>query len=112
LSFAYDWILLLDADECLTPELFREIQQAICDSRADGFYVGLDVSFLGRRLRHSGATFHKLALFRRGKGRFECRTREQDSSMCDMEVHEHIIVDGLTRTLRSRIAHRNVESIA
>ena len=112
LSFAYDWILLLDADECLTPELFSEIQRAICDARVNGFYLGLDVSFLGKRLRHSGATFHKLALFRRGKGRFECRTRNQDSSMCDMEVHEHVIVDGSTQTLNSRIAHRNVESIA
>jgi glycosyltransferase involved in cell wall biosynthesis len=112
LNFSYDWILLVDADESVTPELWREIQRAIRDSGTDGFYVALDLFFLGRRLRHSGATFHKLALFRRGKGRFECRTREQDSSMCDMEVHEHVIVDGPTRRLKSRIAHRNVESIA
>src|SRR6185437_12425125 len=74
LNFSYDWILLVDADESVTPELWREIQRAIRDSGTHGFYVALDLFFLGRRLRHSGATFHKLALFRRGKGRFECRT--------------------------------------
>src|ERR1700759_5461831 len=31
LPLAYDWILLLDADEVLTPELSAEIQRAIQD---------------------------------------------------------------------------------
>ena len=112
LQLAYAWVLLLDADEALTPELFREVQSAICRPEIDGYHIGLEMFFLGKRLRHSGASFFKLSLFRRGKGKFECRTREQDKSMCDMEVHEHVIVDGKTSTLCSRLAHHNVESLS
>ncbi len=68
LAFSHDWILLLDADEVLTPELSREINKRIQDSKYDGYYIALEQYFLGRRLRHSGATFHKLSLFRRGRG--------------------------------------------
>ena len=32
--------------------------------------------------------------------------------MCDMEVHEHVIVQGGVRTLRNKLLHRNVESLA
>ncbi len=111
LSFQYEWVLLLDADESLTPELHAEIQGAICDPGVSGYYIGLDMHFLGRRLRHSGATFYKLSLFRRGMGHFECRARQQDSSMCDMEVHEHVVVQGATRKLKARLVHRNVENL-
>ena len=68
--------------------------------------------FLGRELRHGGAGFDKLSLFRRGKGRFECRLSEQDVSMADMEVHEHVIVQGKTARLKNPLLHHNVESIS
>ncbi len=107
-----EWVLLLDADESLTPELVSEIEAAIRNPSMDGYYIGLDMHFLGRRLRHCGASFYKLSLFRRSKGRFECRTPDQDSSMCDMEVHEHVMVDGPTATLSERLVHRNVTSLS
>ena len=112
LPLAYDWVLLLDADESLTTELFVEMQQAIRAPRFNGYYVGLEISFLGKRLRHSGASFYKLSLFRRGHGKFECRAQGQDSSMCDMEVHEHVMADGPTAKLRSRLVHHNVENLS
>jgi hypothetical protein len=105
-------VLLLDADESLTPELVLEIEQAIRNPQIDGYYIGLEMFFLGKRLRHSGATFYKLCLFRRGKGLFECRTVRQDASMCDMEVHEQVIVSGPTGTLKERLAHRNTDTLA
>lgn len=136
LPFAYDWILLLDADEALTPELVEEIKAVIPDSRDisrdvsrgdsqndsrndspdgqryNGYHLALRIYFLGRELRHSGATFRKLALFRRGKGHYECRLREQDASMADMEVHEHVVVDGRTGYLQSPLLHHNVSSLS
>src|SRR5581483_9639565 len=112
LPLRYDWVLLLDADESLTPELIAEIKKAIAREDVNGYFVGLDMFFLGRRLRHGGASFYKLSLFRRGQGRFECRTQDQDDSMCDMEVHEHVIVDGRTAKLRNTLVHRNVESLS
>jgi len=112
LPLAYDWVFLVDADEALTPELAGEMQQAIQDARIDGYYIGLQVVFLGRVLRHGGAGFYKLSLFRRGKGRFECRLKDQDSSMADMEVHEHVIVEGKSLRLKNALRHHNVESIS
>jgi len=112
LPLAYDWILLLDADEVLTRELANEIGQVIQDPRIDGYFIALEMYFLGRRLRHSGASFWKLALFRKGRGRYECRLQDQDLSMADMEVHEHVVVAGATRKLRSPLVHHNVESLS
>jgi len=116
LPFTYEWVFLVDADEALTPELAAEIQGAIRNPDCDGYYVALRMLFMGRELRHSGANFYKLSLFRRTKGRFECRLREQDQSMADMEVHEHIVLDeeskGKTANLRYPLIHHNVKSLS
>lgn len=112
LPLAFDWVLLLDADEIVTPALANEIRQAINDSRFEGYYLKLQMYFLGRRLRHCGAGFSKLSLFRSGQGRFECRLQDQDNSMCDMEVHEHVVIAGRTGSLRNPLVHTNIESLS
>lgn len=115
LPLTHDWILLVDADEALTPDLAAEIQGAIQSQAYDGYYISLRMFFLGRELRYCGASFDKLALFRRGKGRFECRLREQDQSMADMEVHEHVVLEGGKANvgrLRHPLIHHNVESLS
>jgi hypothetical protein len=117
LPLAYDWIFLVDADEALTPELALEIREAIQNPDCDGYYIALRMFFLGRELRHSGASFYKLSLFRRSKGRFECRLKDQDQSMADMEVHEHIVMEAegvsiRTSRLRHPLLHHNVESLS
>ncbi len=112
LPFAFDWILLVDADEALTPELEEEIRNAVRNPNINGYYISLRMYFLGRLLRHGGAGFWKLSLFRRGKGGFECRLKNPDSSMADMEIHEHIVVEGPTARLRNPLAHCNVESLS
>jgi glycosyltransferase involved in cell wall biosynthesis len=112
LPIANDWILLLDADEVVTPELADEIRQAIQSSNVEGYWIRLQMYFLGRILRHGDASFCKLSLFRKGKGRFECRLRDQDQSMADMEVHEHVIVDGPVGQLTHSLVHHNVESLS
>jgi glycosyltransferase involved in cell wall biosynthesis len=112
LPLAYTWVFLLDADEALTPELAEEVRQAIQNVHYDGYYIALRMFFLGRLLRHGDASFYKLSLFRRGKGRFECRLNDQDASMCDMEVHEHVVVDGQTARLENLLLHDNAESLS
>ena len=111
LPFENDWVLLLDADEVLTPDLADEIEEAIRDPNLIGYRVFLRINFLGRELRFGGNGFWKLSLFRRGKGHFECRLRDQDHSMSDIEVHEHIIVDGRIGKLRHALPHHNIESL-
>ena len=112
LPLKYEWVLLLDADEVVTPSLAREIRAAISDPAINGYHLGLQMWFLGRPLRFSGARFWKTSLFRREKGRFECRLAAQDSSMADMEVHEHVIVDGSTTFLKEPLIHHNVDSLS
>ncbi|HST08797.1 MAG TPA: glycosyltransferase family 2 protein [Terriglobales bacterium] len=112
LPLTHDWILLLDADEVLTPELTTEIQGAIQNPNINGYYIALRIYFLGRVLRHGDARFWKLSLFRRGKGKYECRLKDQDTSMADMEVHEHVYVDGRTARLENPLIHHNVESLS
>ena len=112
LPLQFDWIFLVDADEALTPELAEEIRQAIRNPAINGYYVSLRMYFLGRLLRHGSAGFWKLSLFRRGKGGYECRLRDQDASMADMEIHEHVVVDGPTEKLKHPLEHYNVESLS
>ena len=112
LPIAYDWILLLDADEVVTPKLAREIRQAIQNPDVTGYRICLQLYFLGKLLRHCDASFWKLSLFRKGQARFECRLKDQDASMADMEVHEHVIADGPTAELRNPLVHHNVESLS
>jgi glycosyltransferase involved in cell wall biosynthesis len=68
-----DWILQLDADEALEPELAVDINSATNDpGNAVGFYIPRKNIFLGRWIKHGG--FYpdpKLRLIRRGEGQFE-----------------------------------------
>jgi glycosyltransferase involved in cell wall biosynthesis len=112
LPMAYEWILLLDADEVLTPELSEEIRSSILNPAIDGYSILLRTWFLGRVLRHGDVGLWKLSLFRRDKGRYECRLKDQDVSMADMEVHEHVVVEGATSKLRNPLIHHNVESLS
>jgi len=65
-----DWVLLLDADEEVSPGLAEEIRAAIADPHAaSGYKLPRKNLFLGRWMRHGG--FYpdpKLRLFRRGQG--------------------------------------------
>jgi glycosyltransferase involved in cell wall biosynthesis len=112
LPLSQNWILLLDTDEVLTPALTAEMRSAILNPAVDGYSILLQTWFLGRPLRHGDVALWKLALFRRGKGRYECRLKDQDVSMADMEVHEHVVVEGPTSKLRNPIIHHNVESLS
>jgi glycosyltransferase involved in cell wall biosynthesis len=107
-----DWVLLLDADEAVTPALIREIRSVIDNPERNGYYLALQMWFLGRPLRFSGARFWKMSLFRRNKARFECRLAAQDNSMADMEIHEHVMVNGPTAFLKEPLMHHNVDSLS
>jgi glycosyltransferase involved in cell wall biosynthesis len=112
LTFLYDWVLLIDADESMTPGLAEEINGIVSNGDAEGYYIKLQMFFLDRQLRFSGANFWKMSLFRRGRGRYECRLKNQDISMADMEVHEHVVINGRTGRLKNPLIHHNVESLS
>ena len=96
LSLAHgDWVLSIDADERVTPELAQAITAAMADDKADGFEVPRRSTFCGREMRHSGwFPDYVLRLFRRGKARFS-----------DDVVHERVICDGPVVRLKAPLMH-------
>ena len=101
LPIATEWVLLLDADEYLTPALRAEIAAAIASEGTAGFYVPRMNVFLRRPLRHAWwYPDYQLRLLRLGKGRFE-----------DRAVHEHVLVDGPEDFLRDPLMHENLKGI-
>ena len=90
-----DWVLAIDADERVTPELASAIQQAIVDAGADGYEIPRLSSFCGRQMRHSGwFPDHVLRLFRRGRARFT-----------NDIVHERVVCDGKIARLSQPLMH-------
>jgi glycosyltransferase involved in cell wall biosynthesis len=90
-----DWVLSIDADERVTPELAAAIQAALADAGADGFEFPRLSSFCGRQMRHAGwFPDYVLRLFRRGRARFD-----------DAVVHERVICDGPVKRLKPPLQH-------
>lgn len=109
--FRNDWILLLDADEILLKPVKREISEAIASDRYNGYWLRFQLYFLGRQLKYGGFDLWKLFLFKRGKGRYERRFENQNAKMSDIEVHEHVVVDGPVGRLSNPVRHENWNSL-
>jgi glycosyltransferase involved in cell wall biosynthesis len=90
-----DWVLSIDADERVSPELAAEIRHAIETRKADGFEIPRSSDFCGSTMRHSGWFPDRvLRLFRRDKGRFT-----------DDLVHERVLCDGTIARLKASLRH-------
>lgn len=90
-----DWVLSLDADERVTPELRAEIESVLQNPRADGYEIPRLSSFCGRFMRHSGwHPDYVLRLFRRGKGSFS-----------DVLVHESVQLQGSVARFQQPLLH-------
>lgn len=91
-----DWILQLDADERITPELREEINHIINNpANRDGYWIPRQNFFLGKWMRKGGLYPDPvIRLFRRGKGRLPCKS-----------VHEQIEIDGQVGFLKNHMIH-------
>ena len=68
---AHEWVLIVDADERVTPELAAEIKQALASPECDGYRILRRNHFFGHEIRHCGwNTDDVLRLFRRDLGRY------------------------------------------
>jgi glycosyltransferase involved in cell wall biosynthesis len=100
-----EWVLILDADERITPELAAEIQQELKQPRADGYFINRRFMFLGKWIRHCGYyPSWNLRLFRHGRGRYET-VQTSDTASGDNEVHEHVVMKGPTARLKQDMLH-------
>ena len=97
------WVLRVDADEYLTPELVAEIRARLpgLAPEIDGVYCGRRMTFQGRLIRFGGVfPIRVLRLFRHG--RRQCENRWMD---------EHIKVAGPTADFRGDLIDDNLNSL-
>ncbi len=105
------WVLLLDADEEVTPELADEIARVVRSNPAEaGFLIHFHYFFLGKLLRH-GDPLWKLCLVRHRDARFEAMDVPEVTSY-DVELHEWVRVVGRVTRLRSVIVHRDFQNLS
>lgn len=100
----HDWILNIDADERITPELAEEITQVIenKENNVVGYWIPRKNIIFGKWIEHTGwSPDHVLRLFKKQKGKFE-----------EKHVHEMITVDGDTAYLKQPLVHLNYETIS
>ncbi|MFM2279233.1 MAG: hypothetical protein RLZZ444_1464 [Pseudomonadota bacterium] len=97
------WVMRLDADEVVSPELAGEIATELPRLAPDieGVTVGRRISFMGRSIRHGGVfPIRVLRIFRHGAGRCE-----------DRWMDEHIKVSGPIAGLKGEILDDNLNSL-
>jgi glycosyltransferase involved in cell wall biosynthesis len=106
LPFHNEWILIVDADEVVVPELATEIAQVIESDRADGYFLNMKYYFLGRRIRHCGySEAWNLRLFKHRLGRYERMPVSPGTRTGDNEAHEHVELNGRLARLSNELDH-------
>lgn len=97
-----EWVLSIDADEHITPELHAEIENAMQSSQYSGYQIPFLSNFCGKQIRHGGwyPDYH-LRLFRR-----------TDSEFTNAVVHERVDVKGQIGFLKSPILHDSYTDLA
>jgi glycosyltransferase involved in cell wall biosynthesis len=100
---SHAWVLNLDADERVSPELAQEIQAALRHPpKVVGYYMPRMTWYLGDWVRHCGwYPDAKLRLFRKDAGQWVGRA-----------LHEHVEVGGPTAAFRQPLYHYSYRDIA
>ena len=98
-----DWIMFVDADEEIPPELSEEIRTEL-NGRAkdlDGYFVYRRTYYLGRWIRYGGwYPDGEIRLYRREKGRWEGG------------LHAKLVVDGKVGVLKNQYFHYTYGNIS
>jgi len=101
---AADWVLSIDADERVTPELAAEIGELLAapPEGIAGCSLPRRTWYLGRWIRHGGwYPDRKVRLVRRGRGRWD-----------GGRIHERLVAEGGIRRLRGDLLHYTYRDIA
>lgn len=113
LPFRNEWVLIVDADEVVVPELAAEIRARIEADEADGYYLNSKYYFLGRRIKHCGySECWNLRLFKHGLGRYERMPDHSGGRSGDNEAHEHVELRGRVGRLAHELDHHAYPTIA
>ena len=106
LPFSHEWVLILDADECLPPQAEEEIRNIVSNpiEKHCGYWINRRYFFLEKPLKHSYFPNWNLRLFKHKLGRYE-KITELNTDSGDNEIHEHVVVQGTTGRLNSIMDH-------
>lgn len=96
----HPWVLIMDADEYMTPALAQEIVGVVSGRGqpervgcGDGYWINRRFMFMGRWIRGCGYyPSWNVRLFRHEVGRYERIGSLGDTSSGDNEVHEHVVL--------------------
>ena len=104
LGLKNEWVLILDADERVTPELKHEIAALlnIDDNAMAGYYLNRRFIFFGKWIRHCGwYPSWNMRFFRHRLGRYELR-----------EVDEHVVLNGPAGYCKHDLIHEDLRGIS
>lgn len=112
LPFKNEWVLIVDCDERITPELWDEIAEVVDRNDKDGYYLNRRVFFLGKWIRHGGKyPDWNLRLFKHKVGRYENLSTEAVPNTGDNEVHEHVVLPTQAGYLQNDMLHIDFRDI-
>ena len=99
---AQPWVLCLDADEAVSPELAAALRKLFAggEPREHGFLVNRLNFYLGQWIRHSWHPEWRLRLARRSGAHW-----------VGLDVHEKLEVEGATRRLAGDLLHYSFDSL-
>jgi len=121
LPISSTWIMRVDADEFLEPQLIEEIQLKIdgIPNEVEGVYLKRQVMFMGRKISHGDFAPHILMrLWRTGKGHVEQRWMDEHvvlSPQSESIMFKHDMVDdnlkGITFWVNKHNAYASREMV-
>ncbi|QGZ60983.1 glycosyltransferase family 2 protein [Paraburkholderia acidisoli] len=98
-ALGMDWVLSIDADEVVSPELAASIRAALAAPAADVYAVDRLSSFCGAWIHHSGWYPDWIPrLFKRGTARFS-----------DDLVHERLVFEANAQRITGKLLHYSYE---
>ena len=96
------WVISIDADERVTPELAREIRKAIPNASYEAFELPRKNIIFGKWIQHSiWWPDYNVRLFKKGFGKFPLK-----------HVHEKLGVQGRTGRLSNPLIHYNYQTVS
>lgn len=100
---SHEWILLVDADERVTPELKEEIRSLLSGTpHKAAYWIYRKNYFMGRRVRFSGWQGDKvIRLFQRDRCRYE-----------EKKVHAEIITEDPVGELKNKLIHNTYKGVS
>lgn len=99
---AYDWVLILDTDETVSPELIAEVKRLVTNtpSNIHGFKIPYRNHIFGKYVQYGGESYSRVQLFRKQFGVFT-----------PSPIHEHPVIKGAIKKTSGFINHYSYRNL-